>query len=147
MEQGMEPVAQLFGTTPDQLMSDVRASGGSLADYAASKGISKDALIAAIKQGLQANAPNGAQLSDTQLTNLANRIANHKPGDHSQGLRGGDNCNGVGQSSNSSQTKTDLEKLIDDLKSATSSSGTSSSTDSNGVNALVQMLTRFDQQL
>jgi hypothetical protein len=87
MEQGMEPVAQLFGTSVDQLMSNVRASGGGLADYAASKGISKDALIDAMKQGLQANAPNAAQLSDSQLTNLANRIANHKPGDRPQGRR------------------------------------------------------------
>jgi hypothetical protein len=156
MEQGMAPVAQLFGTDTSQLMSDVQASGGSLADYAASKGVSKDALIAAIKQGLQSNAPNGAQLSDTQLTNLANRIANHKPGDRPQGPPpssedGG--FGGVGQLSNSSQIKTDLDKLIEDLKSSTTSTATTTSSDSsgssgsNGVDALVELLSRIDQQL
>ena len=80
MQQGLAPVAKLFGMSTQQLMSAVQESGGSLADYAASKGISSDSLLAAIKQGLQANAPDGAQLSDDQLTNIANRIANRQPG-------------------------------------------------------------------
>ena len=85
MEQSMTPVAQLFGMTSDQLMSAVKASGKSLADYASSQGVSSTDLTAAVKQGLQSNAPNGVQLSDTQLTNLAQRIENHKPGDRPQG--------------------------------------------------------------
>ena len=154
MQQSLAPVAQLFGTSASQLMSDVRASGGSLADYAATKGISKDQLVSAIKQGLQSNAPNGAQLSDNQLTNLANRIANHKPGDRPQGAQpscAGSAAGEIGQLSNSTQIKTDLEKLISDLKSSTSSASASStsndSSGSNGVNALLELLTRFDQQL
>jgi hypothetical protein len=111
MEQGMAPVAQLFGTAASELMRDVQATGGSLADYAASKGISKDALIDAIKSGLQANAPNGMKMSDSQLTTLANRIADHKPGDRPQGPPPRDGG------------------------------------DSNGVNALLELLTRFDQRL
>ena len=82
MEQAMAPVAQLFGTTPDQLMQAVRASGGSLSDYAASKGISNNDLVAAIKQGMKSSAPNGSQLSDSQLTSIADRMANHKPHGH-----------------------------------------------------------------
>jgi hypothetical protein len=89
MEQSIAPVANLLGMSTSDLMNAVRQSGGSLADYAASKGVSRSDLIAAIKQGLQNNAPAGVQLSDTQLTNLANRIANHKPGAHQHGPRPG----------------------------------------------------------
>ena len=92
MQQAMAPVAQLFGMSSDDLMSAVKASGGSLADYAASKGISSSDLTAAIKQGLQANAPNGVQLSDSQLTNLAQRIENHKPGDRPARAAAGWRC-------------------------------------------------------
>ena len=38
MEQSMTPVAQLFGMTSDQFMSEVKASGKSLADYASLEG-------------------------------------------------------------------------------------------------------------
>jgi hypothetical protein len=150
MEQGMAPVAQLFGTTAGELMHDVQASGGSLADYAASKGISKDALIDAIKSGLQANTPNGMPMSDSQFTTLANRIADHKPGDRPQGPPPSDGCTGVGSpsSSGASEIKTDLEKLTNDLKESLSASDTSSEdSDSNGVSALLELLTRFDQRL
>ena len=144
MEQGMAPVAELFGTSASQLMSDVRASGKSLADYAASKGVSNDKLVTAIKQSLQANAPTGAQLSDAQLTNLANRIAGHVPGDRPQvPPPGADRSGGLGQLTNSSEIKSDLDKLIEDLKSGSSSS----SSDSTSVDALVQLLSRVDQQL
>ena len=53
MQQSMAPVAKLFGMTTDQLMSAVKSSGMSLADYAASKGITNDNLTAAVKQGLR----------------------------------------------------------------------------------------------
>ncbi len=151
MQQSMAPVAQLFGMSSDDLMSAVKASGGSLADYAASKGISSSDLTAAIKQGLQANAPNGVQLSDSQLTNLAQRIENHKPGDGPQGPPPGGGAGGVSATNPNSTIKTELEKLIADLKTSESQtdSSTSSPTGSNAVstNALLDVLTRFDQQL
>ncbi len=185
MQQSMAPVAQLFGMSSDDLMSAVKASGGSLADYAASKGISSSDLTAAIKQGLQANAPNGVQLSDSQLTNLAQRIENHKPGDGPQGPPPGGGAGGVSASDANSTIKTELEKLIADLKAtesttstdgttssststiktdldkliadlktsesqdSTSTTSTTSTTGSNPVstNALIDVLTRFDQQL
>jgi hypothetical protein len=182
MQQSMAPVAQLFGMSSDDLMSAVKASGGSLADYAASKGISSTDLTAAIKQGLQANAPNGVQLSDSQLTNLAQRIENHKPGDGPQGPPPSGGAGGVSTTNASSTIKKELEKLIADLKaseSTTSTDGTTSSststiktdldkliadlktsesqtdsstastTGSNSVStsALLNVLTRFDQQL
>ena len=180
MEQSMTPVAQLFGMTSDQLMSAVKASGKSLADYASSKGISSTDLTAAVKQGLQSNAPNGVQLSDTQLTNLAQRIENHKPGAGPQGpppsgaIGGATSTDSTsiikseveklleelkanattsaGVSGTSSTTKTDLEKLIADLKAADAkSSGTGAvgaqASGSVSTNALIDVLTRFDQQL
>ena len=156
MQQSLAPVAKLFGMTSDQLMSAVKASGGSLADYAASKGISTDDLTAAIKQGLQDNAPNGVTLSDTQLTNLAQRIENHKPGDVPQGPPPADATNATDSSSASSTLKTDLEKLIADLKaldSTSTSTATSTATNgtgttsSNPTSALLDTLVRIDQQL
>ena len=164
MQQSMAPVAQLFGMSSDQLMSQVKASGGSLADYAASKGISNADLTAAIKQGLQSSAPNGVQLSDSQLTNLAQRIENHKPGDRPQGPPPV-SANATGGSSGSaSAIKTDLEKLIADLKAlesnsndtssttSTSTSGTTSSVDptssaSSSTNSLLDLLGRIDSRL
>jgi len=149
MEQSMAPVAQLFGMTSDQLMSAVKASGKSLADYASSKGISSSDLTAAIKQGLQSNAPSGVQLSDSQLTNLAQRIENHKPGDGPQGPPPGGSVGGVGSTDSTSTIKSEVEKLLNDLKASdsTTAGGTSNTNGSVSSNALVDVLTRFDQQL
>ena len=176
MQQSMAPVAQLFGMSSDQLMSAVKASGKSLADYASSKGISSADLTAAIKQGLQNSAPNGVQLSDSQLTNLAQRIENHKPGDGPQGPPPGgvagigatdststikseveklledlkaSESNSAAASGASSTTKADVEKLLEDLKASDSSGSTSNATTSSSAstNALIDVLNRFDQQL
>lgn len=173
MQQSMAPVADLFGMTSDQLMTAVKESGKSLADYASSKGISSTDLTAAVKQGLQANAPGGVQLSDTKLTNLAQRIENHKPGNGPQGpppagAIGGatstdstsilksieklleelkaNETSSASTSSLSSTTKTDLEKLIADLKASDSGATNTSATGSVSTNALIDVLTRFDQQ-
>jgi hypothetical protein len=81
MEQALTPVAQLFHETPDQLINELQSGNTSLSDLAQSKGVSQDDLVAAIKQGLT-NTPGGSPLSDTQLTNIANRIANHRHGGH-----------------------------------------------------------------
>lgn len=156
MQQSLAPVAKLFGMTSDQLMSAVKSSGGSLADYAASKGVSNDNLTAAIKQGLQDNAPSGVQLSDTQLTNLAQRIENHKPGDFPQGPPPAGATNATDASSGTSTLKTDLEKLITDLKAleSTSASGATSTASAdtsaastNPTSALLAQLVRIDQNL
>jgi len=159
MQQAMAPVAQLFGTTPDQLMQAVQESGGTLADYAASKGISQTDLTAAIKQGLQSNAPNGTQLSDTQLTNIADRIENHKPhGHHHHSAPPADPTAASGATGDASAIKTDLEKLMADLKAAgatgatdptvaTNNSTVPTATNSASTNALLDLLSTFDQQL
>ena len=78
MQQSMEPVAKALGTTTDALQQDLQ-SGKSLNDLASAKGVSQKDLLAAIEQGLQNNAPEGAPaLSSTQLANLAARIASHQ---------------------------------------------------------------------
>src|SRR5262252_4485357 len=81
MEQAFTPVAQLFHETPDQLLSELQSGKTSLADLAQSKGVSQDDLVAAIKQGLT-SATGASPLSDSQLTNIANRIANHRHAGH-----------------------------------------------------------------
>jgi hypothetical protein len=144
MQEAMAPVAQLFGMSTDQLMSAVKASGGTLADYAASKGISNADLTTALKQGLQSNAPNGTQLSDTQLTNLVQRIENHKPRHGSHGSASSTAVSSATSTDTTSTIKSELEKLIADLKA---SAGSSASASSGSTNALLDVLTRFDQQL
>ena len=153
MQQSMAPVAKLFGMTTDQLMSAVKSSGMSLADYAASKGITNDNLTTAVKQGLQDSAATGVQLSDTQLTNLAQRIENHKPGDFSRGSSPVTATNAATTNSTTSTIKADLEKLIADLKTldstgsaASSSAAGSNTTSSDPTSVLLDALVRFDQR-
>ena len=83
MQQTLGPVAQLFGESTQQLMTDLQSGKTSLSQLAQSKGISQTDLLNAIEQGLQeSSAANGTQLSGTQLTNLANGIANRVHGHH-----------------------------------------------------------------
>jgi hypothetical protein len=85
MSDTLGPVAQLFGMTTDQLQQALQ-SGQSLSDIASSKGVSPTDLLSAIKQGIQQAQPNGAPpLSDNQLTNIANRVANHHHHHHHGG--------------------------------------------------------------
>jgi hypothetical protein len=82
-EQAMGSVAQLFGESSDQLVNELSSGRTSLSELAKSKGISQADLTNAIHQGLQqASGSSGTKLSDTQLTNLTNRIANHVHGGH-----------------------------------------------------------------
>lgn len=85
----MEPAAQLLGMSTDDLQTQLK-SGSTLDDLATSKGVSHDDLIAAITQGLQANAPAGADAAagtaatgGVDLTQMAEGIAAGKgPGGH-----------------------------------------------------------------
>ncbi len=81
--QALAPVATLFKESTDELESELKTKGVSLGTLAEQKGVSKTDLVDAIKQSLQQKfAGDGANLSDTQLTNMANRIADHKRGQH-----------------------------------------------------------------
>ena len=69
------PVAKALGLTPDAIHSALR-SGKTLAKLAGEKGVSRADLLAAIKEGLQAEAKaDGRTLSADQLSRLAARIA------------------------------------------------------------------------
>jgi hypothetical protein len=149
MQQSMAPVAQLFGETPQQLMSDLQSGKTSLSALAQSKGISQTDLLDAIKQGLQQSSANGGpQLSDNQLTNLSSTIANRVHGHHhhhhggvsaisnastsgTSGVTGdadGDNDGSAGSvagaSSSTSSLQADVERLMFELQTMLQSSST-----------------------
>ncbi len=137
-EQMLDPVAKLFGETTDQLMSELQSGNTSLSALASSKGISQDDLIGAIKQGLQ-STNNGQQLSATQLTNLADRVASRTHGHHHQ----------RGLSIGPTSIKADVERLMADLRASQSSDGSSdeSGDGSSSSSDLLQQLTQFDQSI
>ena len=74
----MTNTAELLGMSTDDL-EQAQKSGQTLTDLAASKGVSKDDLVAAIGKDIQANKPEGApDLSDAQVTEMATNIADGK---------------------------------------------------------------------
>jgi hypothetical protein len=110
-------VAQLFNETPDQLMNDLRSSNSSLSQLAQAKGVSQDDLVAAIKQGLQSSSTGTSPLSDTQLTNIASRIANHKHGGHHHHHGGGASTTNPTQSvPGADPSQLDVQRLLQDLQ-------------------------------
>jgi hypothetical protein len=90
-KQRMQPVADLFKMSSDDLMSELK-SGKSLADIAQEKGVSRDDLINAVKQGLSQNG----NVDASKLDEIANRIVDHKPGAH--GAHGHHHHHGGGNS-------------------------------------------------
>ena len=96
IESALAPVAQLFGESAQQLESELRSGKTSMTALAQSKGVSQSDLVDAIKKGLQDGAKaGGVQLSDTQLSNLANGIANRVHGGRHHLHRGVDAAGGV----------------------------------------------------
>jgi NTP pyrophosphatase (non-canonical NTP hydrolase) len=86
------PVAKVLGMTADEIRSALR-SGKTLAKLAEEKGMSRAALLAAIKEGIQAAAKaDGRTLSAERLNEMAARMADATgPGD-----RGGHRGRGHG---------------------------------------------------
>jgi hypothetical protein len=124
MQQTLGPVAQLFGESTQQLMSDLQTGKTSLSQLAQSKDISQTDLLNAIQQGLQQSSTNnGHQLSSTQLTNFANTIANRVHGGHHH--HGGGGASSTSSSTNPlSAVDQDVEQLLHDLGTALSANGT-----------------------
>ena len=90
MQQALAPVAQLFGESASQLSTELQSGKSSLSALAQTKGVSQTDLVDAVKQGMQQGTSGGsAPLSDTQLTNIANRIANQVHGGHHHHHHGG----------------------------------------------------------
>jgi hypothetical protein len=93
MQQTLGPVAQLFGESTQQLTNDLQSGKTSLTQLAQSKGISQSDLLSAIEQGLQqSSSGSGQSLTPTQLTNIANGIANRVHGGHHHHHGGGDSA-------------------------------------------------------
>jgi hypothetical protein len=117
LQQALAPVAQLFGESSDQLMSELDSGHTSLSKLAAQKGVTQTDLGSAIKQGLQQSAAsNGQSLSDSQLTNIANRIANHRHGGHHH--HGGASTSTTSSSTSSSiSSSSSTEALLQLLES------------------------------
>ncbi len=132
MQQTLAPVAQLFGESSDQLMSELDSGSTSLSVLASQKGISQTDLINTIKQGLQQSATsNGQTPSDSQLTNMAARIAGHKHGGHHH--HGGGGAAAIGGTTSSTDP------------TATSTSATTT-TDSPTTSATEQLLQLLESQ-
>lgn len=77
-QQVLQPVAQLLGTTSQDLMTQMQ-SGTTLSDIASKQGVSQSDLINAIEQGLQSASPAGSTSSaqsSSNLTSVATGIAN-----------------------------------------------------------------------
>lgn len=77
VKQRMQPVADLFKMSADDLMSELK-SGKSLADISQEKGVSRDDLLNAVKQGLGQSG----NIDSSKVDEIANRIVDHKPGAH-----------------------------------------------------------------
>jgi hypothetical protein len=115
MAKAMQPAAELLGISTDDLKAALE-QGESLSDIAASKGVSRDDLLAAIKEGLKSNAPEGAPaLSETQLDNLANRIADRS---HTAGAR----PSGPPEAASTGTSSTDSQMLLLQLLSSSDES-------------------------
>lgn len=85
------PIAKVLGMTADQIREQQR-DGKSLADLAKEKGVSRDKLLAAIKEGLKAAPrPGGQAPTGAELDRLAARIA-----DGQGGMRGHHGRDGFG---------------------------------------------------
>jgi lambda repressor-like predicted transcriptional regulator len=104
----MQPLADLFHMSTTDLQNELR-SGKSLADIAQEQGVSRDDLLATVKQGLQQYAPPGANLDA-----IANRIVDRTGGaggaqGHHHHHHGG---GGAGDATSSDSTTTSLDQVL-----------------------------------
>jgi hypothetical protein len=154
---GLQTLATDLGVSTSDLQT-ARASGQSLADFATSKGISQDTLLAAVKDSITTNAPAGAPaLSTDQLNAMATDMVNRKPGSggggHHHHHHGGGGVqmpdssllsalSGASSTDGTSSTDTTLTQLLQQLTSGQSStSSDSTDTSSTSLQQLLQQLT------
>jgi hypothetical protein len=119
IKQRMQPVADLFHESSDQLMSELQ-SGKSLAELAQEKGVSQQDLLNAVKQGLTTNAPAGTDPS--KLDAIANQIINHVPG---KGGAHGHHHHHGGGSSTSSTSSTNSNLIVNGVSDPNSTNSVS----------------------
>jgi hypothetical protein len=78
MKKDMQSVADLFGISTDDLMSQLKG-GKSLAEIAQSKGVSRTDLVATLEQSIKANAPTDVQTDfSSRIDDMVNRIVDRK---------------------------------------------------------------------
>ena len=82
MQQVLQSVSSLLGMDQSDVRSALRG-GQSLSDLASQKGISSDKLTAAITSALQSSGT--ALPAGTDVSQLAQKIADHKRGGHHHG--------------------------------------------------------------
>ncbi len=150
---GLQTLATDLGVSTTDLQT-ARASGESLSDFATSKGISQDTLLAAVKDSITTNAPAGATpLSSDQLNAMATDMVNRKPGGggghhHHHGassvqLPDSSLLSALTGTDGTSSTDTTLTQLLQQLTSSQSSTTTGDPTDtsSTSLQQLLQQLT------
>jgi hypothetical protein len=127
-QQVLQPVAQLLGTTSQNLLSQMQ-SGTTLSSIASQQGVSQANLISAIEQGLQSTSPTGATASQTgsssNLTTVATNIANGtaKIGHHHHHHHGSGSTSsslaslGLGDDSDADGTSTSPTSTVSSLAS------------------------------
>jgi hypothetical protein len=156
---GLQTLATDLGVSADDLKAS-RAKGQSLSDFATGKSISRDTLLAAVKDSIQTNAPTGAPaLSDDQLNAMATDMVTRKPGaggGHHHHHGGGGAVGGVQMpdsallsaltgtsatdgTAGTSGTEQTLTQLLQQLTSSQGSDGTSDSSSST-LQQLLQQL-------
>jgi hypothetical protein len=151
---GLQTLATDLGVSTSDLQT-ARASGESLSDFATSKGISQDTLLAAVKDSITTNAPAGSTpLSSDQLNTMATDMVNRKPGGggghhHHHGGGGGvqmpdssllSALTAADGTSSTDSTDTTLTQLLQQLTSGQSSTTTDTSS-STSLQQLLQQLT------
>ncbi|MCU1427609.1 MAG: hypothetical protein JWL83_1609 [Actinomycetia bacterium] len=79
LKKRLQAVADLLKMSTDDLLKQLQ-SGKSLADVAKDKGVSRDALVSAIKQDFAKNAPANANVDASKLDEVVNKIVDRKGG-------------------------------------------------------------------
>jgi hypothetical protein len=151
MDKVMSGMADYLGMSTDEL-KEAQRNGTTLADLAAQKGISEDALESKLAEELKANKPADAP-SDIDFSQMASDIANGKgPGGHRGHGGGVSRLNSDGSNTSSVDLGSLLQSLGKDLSSlgdlfeqatSTTSSSGSDSSDSSAVTTLRTLLQQY----
>ncbi|MBJ7332537.1 MAG: hypothetical protein JHC95_21760 [Solirubrobacteraceae bacterium] len=125
MAKAMEPVAQLLGTDVESLRAQMKGGTTTLSEIAEKQGVSRDDLLNAITEGMEAAHPSGAPEPPDGFAAMAANIADGKrpqgppPGQRSGGSEGGESR----ISSLAKLLGVDEDTLLEQLKSGLSDVG------------------------
>lgn len=129
MQAMFAPVASKLGMSDDELKTALR-SGTTLLELAADKGVARDDLLSALKEGIAAAKPEGApELSVEQIDEMAEAIASGNPPPRPDGAHGGPGLRGFGTTGENlakglgnlaDQLGLDIDALLEQLANGTS---------------------------